>query len=570
MEEVHADGTLPLANGEGNETTGPYTPELAETRGERPTIPGYQILGELGHGGMGVVYKARQLSLDRLVALKMIWAGAYARPEDLARFRIEVRAVAHLQHPHIVQFYDAGEWDGRPYFALEFLGGGSLARDRRGRPLPAREAAQMVETLAGAMHYAHQRGIVHRDLKPSNVLLTEDGIPKITDFGLAKQIEADSSLTQSGAIIGTPSYMAPEQARGETKEVGPVVDVYALGAILYELLTGRPPFRAHTPVDTILLVRSERPVPPSRLKPDVPRTLEAVCLKCLEKEPGKRYPNAATLGEDLKRFLTGGTVLALPVTRIQKGVKWAKRNLRATLLIAGLAATLLIVVSATLLERPKYAEQVGADKVTELSANNVRLSEAARFSRLEPTSPPPGAGKLSPPPAGPLVVGIGVGNLAPETEGEGLEGKPLKLSDYRARVVLLVFWANWSPFCRPLYRHLKNVAARLGDKAQFTLLGVNSDKDKSAAQKVIRQQDISWPNIWDDPSRSAISSQWGVEGIPYLVLLDAKGVIRFKFAGLPENPNLLDEAIAGLLAELNHPDRDSTPAVPRPAEKGRE
>src|SRR5262245_22565102 len=407
MGGVHPEGrAVPLTSKGQSGSTGPYLTDTVQSRNEWPLIPGYEILGELGHGGMGVVYKARQVSLGRLVALKMILAGTYARPHDLARFRTEVRAVAHLQHPHIVQFYDAGEHDGKPYFALEFLGGGSLARNFGGRPLKPRQAAQLVKTLAGAMQYAHQRGIVHRDLKPSNVLLTEEGIPKITDFGLAKQLEADSTLTQSGTIIGTPSYMAPEQARGETKDIGPLVDVYALGAILYELLTGRPPFRAHTPVDTILQVRSEKPVPPSRLQPAVPRTLEAVCLKCLHKEPGKRYTHARTLGEDLQRFLVGEPVLALPITPLQRATRWTKRNRRPILLSAGVAACCLAAIIILFMTYQLRLTPSGA--ALDAGAAASMSDQPGRFSKLQADSSqaPSGPATLATRPTGPLVLAL--------------------------------------------------------------------------------------------------------------------------------------------------------------------
>jgi serine/threonine protein kinase len=253
-----------------------------------PTVPGYEILRELGRGGMGVVYKARHLGLDRIVALKMILVGEYAGAQERARFRSEAETVARLQHPNIVQIHEVGEQGGRAFFSLEFAAGGSLAQKIAAAPPSEAEAAGLVETLARAMHAAHERGVVHRDLKPANVLLTADGTPKIADFGLAKRLDADARHTRSGAVLGTPSYMAPEQASGKGGAVGPPADVYALGAILYELLTGRPPFRADTPWDTVVLVLTEDPVPPSRLRARVPHDLETICLMCLEKEPAKR------------------------------------------------------------------------------------------------------------------------------------------------------------------------------------------------------------------------------------------------------------------------------------------
>jgi tRNA A-37 threonylcarbamoyl transferase component Bud32 len=304
----------------------------------RVTIPGHEIHDELGRGGMGVVYKARHLKLGRLVALKMILAGAHAGPADLARFRTEAEAVARLQHPNIVQVFEVGEHGGLPYFSLEFCGGGSLEKKLAGTPLPAREAAALLEVLARAVQAAHDKGVIHRDLKPANVLLADDGTPKITDFGLAKKLD-EAGQTASGAIMGTPSYMAPEQAGGKSLEIGPPADLYALGAILYECLTGRPPFKAATALDTMLQVVSDDPVPPTQLQSQTPRDLETICLKCLAKEPRRRYHSATELADDLRRFLAGEPIVARPVGRFERGAKWVRRNpVVAALLVAVLVA----------------------------------------------------------------------------------------------------------------------------------------------------------------------------------------------------------------------------------------
>jgi hypothetical protein len=290
-----------------------------------PDVPGYEILGELGRGGMGVVYRARHVGLQRLVALKMIRAGGQAEPEDLLRFRREAEAVARLQHPNVVQIYDVGEHGGLPYFSLEYVAGGSLAGRLDGTPVPAGRAAELVRTLAQAMQAAHDRGIVHRDLKPGNVLLTADGTPKVADFGLAKQLDGGHSQTQSGSLLGTPGYMAPEQAAGRRRAVGPASDVHALGAILYELLTGRPPFQGESLLETLQQVQYQEPVPPRRLQPAVPRDLEAISLKCLEKVPEARYASAAALAADLQRFLDGKPVHARPTGSLKHAWLWCRR-----------------------------------------------------------------------------------------------------------------------------------------------------------------------------------------------------------------------------------------------------
>ncbi len=333
-------------------------------------VPGYDILGELGRGGMGVVYKARHCRLQRLVALKMVLAGAHVGAVGLARFRAEAEAVAKLAHTNIVQIYETGEHEGRPFFSLEFVEGGSLDQRIAEGSVPPRAAARLVETLARTMEVAHERGIVHRDLKPANILLAKisnlsslvgnrdvdsfslpgnhwsrSTIPKIADFGLAKRVDEDSSQTQSGAILGTPSYMAPEQAGGKNREIGPAADIYALGAILYELLVGRPPFKAGNPIDTIRQVIEQEPVPPRQLEPRIPHDLETICLKCLEKDPARRFARSADLAEDLRRFVVGDPILARPTPAWERAWKWGKRR---PALVALMAVSTMAVLSMVL------------------------------------------------------------------------------------------------------------------------------------------------------------------------------------------------------------------------------
>jgi eukaryotic-like serine/threonine-protein kinase len=323
-------------------TIGPFTLEIAE----RPCVPGYELIEELGRGGMGVVYKARQVGLARLVALKLLLDGPHADDFQRARFHAEAEAVAQLHHANIVQIYEIGEHAGRSYLALEFVNGPTLAQVSAGKPQPPRWSAELIATVANAVHHAHQRGIIHRDLKPANVLLQvqpqtngdddkpqdSDMLqlrniqPKITDFGLAKRLDRQSAYSLSRVIVGTPSYIGPEQAECDSSRIGPPTDVYALGAILYELLTGRPPFVGESTIGTLLQVVQEPPPPPGRLRPGLPRDLETICLKCLAKEPSRRYLEAADLAEDLLRFLRNKPIRARPAAWWERLYRSARRR----------------------------------------------------------------------------------------------------------------------------------------------------------------------------------------------------------------------------------------------------
>jgi eukaryotic-like serine/threonine-protein kinase len=350
-----------------------------EATGDTHKVPGYEILEILGRGAMGVVYKARQRGLKRIVALKMILSGEHAGEADLARFRMEAEAVGQLQHPNIVQVYEVGELNGCPYLALEYIDGGSLQAKLAGAPQPVLPAAQLMQVLAQAMNFAHSKGIIHRDLKPANVMLMSVrnaatagsmslsgaplaeqvyGVPKIADFGLAKRLEEESGQTRSGAILGTPSYMAPEQAEGMSKEVGPFADQYALGAMLYEFLTGRPPFQGATIWETLDMVRTTEPVPPTRLQPKIPRDLETICLKALQKEPQKRYESCGAMADDLRRFLQGEPILARPVSTTERLWRWCRRNPY----IAAMSGTIAVLLVAVAVVSTVFAFRLAAEK----------------------------------------------------------------------------------------------------------------------------------------------------------------------------------------------------------------
>jgi hypothetical protein len=297
-------------------------PETRPVTGRR--LDGYELREEVGRGAGGVVYKALHLRLNRTVALKMVQDSQCAHPEHLVRFLQEAEVVAGLRHPYIAPIYEVGQLDGRPYYTMEFVEGGTLAQKIARAPQPPRQAAAMVEMLARAVEAAHQSGIIHRDLKPSNILLADDGTPRITDFGLAKRVGGDSGLTQTGAVMGTPSYMAPEQAEGK-KEVGPAADIYALGAVLYDMLTGRPPFVGVTVLDILNQVKNLEPLPFTRLRLHVPRDLETICLKCLRKDPKERYAGAGELAGDLRRYQDGRPIVARPLGLFASLWLWCRR-----------------------------------------------------------------------------------------------------------------------------------------------------------------------------------------------------------------------------------------------------
>jgi Protein kinase domain len=315
------------------------------------------------------------------VAIKMVLHADHAGPDLLARFRVEAEAVARLQHPNIVQIYEIGEQEGRPFVTLEFLEGGSLAQLLRREPLSGKQAAELIETLARAVHAVHQKGVVHRDLKPGNVLLTAGGQPKITDFGLAKLMIGGSEQTQPGMMLGTPSYMAPEQADGAAAEVGPSADIHALGAILYEMLTGRPPFQGETVADTLRQLTSQEPIPPRRLRAGSARDLDTICLKCLEKGPRQRYADAQTLADDLARFRAGEPILARPAGRLQRLAKWGRRRPAAAALILICALATVTLVGGSLWYQAQLEDSLVAIGNEKEAARQAQLQ--AEHGRLD-------------------------------------------------------------------------------------------------------------------------------------------------------------------------------------------
>ena len=361
------------AAGADGESDGPPT-----SGATRFIAPGFRILGELGRGGMGAVYKAWQVRLKRVVAVKVIRADAYADSGAAARFQAEAEAAARLQHPNIVQVFEVGEHEGMAYLVLEYQAGGGLDRRLAGMLQDPNDSARLIETLARAIHYAHQNGIVHRDLKPANVLLTDDGIPKISDFGLAKLLERDDRLTQVGDILGTPSYMAPEQVRGSSDGITPATDVYALGAILYEMLTGRPPFKGTTPLSTMEQVSSIEPLAPGKLHRHTPRDLNIICLKCLQKEPRRRYASALDLADDLRRCLDRQPILARQTPTWERAWKWARRRPSAATALLSILMAIMLILGGALYHNARLRVAVRTAQAAEQASRN---NEQAAFEQ---------------------------------------------------------------------------------------------------------------------------------------------------------------------------------------------
>jgi len=344
------NGALELSNGESqviqveeNPKASPHQP--VKSVGQLPTLKyfgDYELLEEIARGGMGIVYKARQVSLDRVVAVKLLLRGEYASEDFVKRFRIEASAAASLQHPNIVAIHEVGVHEGQHYFAMDLVDGPNLAQLLHNGPLPAKRAAGYVKVIAEAIHFAHTRHILHRDLKPSNVLIDANDRPRVTDFGLAENLANDSDLTVTGQVCGSPSFMPPEQASGQRQKVGVTSDVYSLGAILYHALTGRPPFTGQSVADTLKQVENTEPMAPRLLNSSVPRDLETICLRCLEKEPTHRYASAQEVAEELGRFLRGEEIRARPLRRSERVSRWCRRNP----VVASLTAAIVVSVVA--------------------------------------------------------------------------------------------------------------------------------------------------------------------------------------------------------------------------------
>jgi tetratricopeptide (TPR) repeat protein/tRNA A-37 threonylcarbamoyl transferase component Bud32 len=404
-----ADDAPVAAELEGDATTDPSADDALPPRPPARTIAGYEILGELGRGGMGVVYKARQTALSRMVALKLIRSAEFATPAELVRFQNEAEAVARLDHPHIVPIYEVGQHRGLRFFSMKLIEGASLDKRLAEYTTDFRATARLAALAAEAVHHAHQRGILHRDLKPANILLDPQGTPHVTDFGLARRIDAGADLTQSGLPMGTPSYMSPEQARGEKGALTTATDVYGLGSILYALLTGRAPFAGSSLAETLDMVRQEPAPPPSRLNRRVPRDLEVICLKCLEKDPERRYPGAGALAEDLNRWLRGEPIHARPVGMATRTAMWCRRHP----LPAALALLLAMAVIGGLSGVTWKWREAAAARDESMSINHFLVHKL--LDQASPRYNPRGAG---------LTVGELLDRASATVRGE-FEGRPM-------------------------------------------------------------------------------------------------------------------------------------------------
>ena len=369
---IHTSDEPSSSTGKDSSSAGPLPNALGGRFGD------YELLEEIARGGMGVVYRARQVSLNRTVALKMILSGQFASRQEVLRFRAEAEAAANLHHANIVAIHETGEQEGRHYFSMDYVTGRNLAEIAAGGPLPARRVARYASIIAEGIHYAHEQGVLHRDLKPSNILIDENDQPRITDFGLAKRVRGDFGLTVTGQLLGSPNFMPPEQTSGKSGKVGPAGDVYGLGAIVYHLLTGRPPFQAETIEDVLRQLHEADPVAPRLLNPSIPRDLETICLKCLEKDPAKRYPNARELADELDRFLRDEPIRAHPINAPQKIWRWCRRKPLLTSLIA-----LVFVVSAAgimgILVQWQRAERNAAAERDQHERAETEKAEARRY-----------------------------------------------------------------------------------------------------------------------------------------------------------------------------------------------
>ena len=352
---------------------------------------GYELLQEIARGGMGIVYKARQIKANRTVALKMILGGHFASAEDVKRFETEASAAATLDHPNIVPIFEVGEHEGRHFYSMGFIDGKSLSEMLRDGPLAPKEAARIVRQVAQAVEYAHSQGIIHRDLKPQNILLSHGGSPRVADFGLAKQLSGTSELTATGQILGTPNYMSPEQARGDGAAIGPLSDVYSLGAVLYCLLIGRPPFQAANAIETLRQVVTQEPVSPRLLNGAVDRDLETITLKCLQKQPAKRYQSASDLADDLDRFLVGKPIYARPIGPTKRLWRWCRRNplaaslsaaVVALLVVGAIGGTTLAVIANRSAVRERRARDSAEQRLVQLEKGNEILGSI--FRDLDP------------------------------------------------------------------------------------------------------------------------------------------------------------------------------------------